>query len=247
MSSNRHAFKNNDIQLSIQNHIHTEKHLSNHSNINKPIIFGALDGIITTFALITSAIATDIPTHKLFILSLAKIIADAFSMGFGEYISNESSRTFYNSERKRELWECNNFLDGEKNEMINLYVNKGLQKQDAITVVNIFSKNIEFFVDIMMIEELELTSIDSIYISIKNGIIMFFSFIFFGFIPLIPYAFSTFHFQYYISCILTAILLFFIGVYNAYISDNKWYIGGFSMIFQCSISAIIAYFVSILQ
>ena len=244
--SNRDAFKNNDVNLSIQNHNHPEKHLVSISSINKPIIFGALDGIITTFALITSAIGSDIPINKIFIISLAKIIADAFSMAFGEYISNESNRSFYNSERKRELWECQNYLNGEKKEMINLYIEKGLDKNDAITVVNIFSKNINFFVDIMMIEELELIPIDSIYVSIKNGIVMFISFIIFGFIPLVPYIFDTFFVQYYISCLLTAILLFIIGVYNAFISDNKWYIGGFSMILQCSISATIAYFVSIL-
>ncbi len=40
--------------------------------------------------------------------------------------------------------------------MIQLYIAKGLSKQDAETVIKILSKDKKFFVDMMMKEELEL-------------------------------------------------------------------------------------------
>jgi hypothetical protein len=52
--------------------------------------------------------------------------------------------------------ECDNFIEGEQKEMVQLYEAKGLSKEDAETVIKIFSKNTSLFVDIMMKEELEL-------------------------------------------------------------------------------------------
>jgi len=52
--------------------------------------------------------------------------------------------------------ECDNYLEGEQMEMIELYQQKGLSKEDACEVVSILSKNKPLFVDVMMKEELEL-------------------------------------------------------------------------------------------
>lgn len=62
----------------------------------------------------------------------------------------------YEHEREREQWETVNYLEGEQKEMIELYMSKGLSKEDASIVIGILSKKTEFFVDIMMKEELEL-------------------------------------------------------------------------------------------
>ncbi len=240
----REAYENDDVKLSIELHEHPELHKLTQGKYTKPIIFGALDGIITTFALITSGIGADISKTQILILGLAQIFADGFSMGFGEYLSSESERKYYDSEKKREYWECNNYLEGEKQEMIELYKQKGISLEDATLVVNILSKNIDSFVEIMMIEELQLTAVDSQKESIKNGIIMFLSFLFFGFIPLIPYILNDNYYQFMISCILTGFLLFMIGVYSGIISSRNWYITGFKMLLQGSISAGLAFLVS---
>jgi hypothetical protein len=59
-------------------------------------------------------------------------------------------------ERKRELWECENFLKGEKDEMIDIYENKGLNRETASTMVDLMSENKQAFVDVMMVQELGL-------------------------------------------------------------------------------------------
>lgn len=238
------AHKNNDVKLSIELHKHPELHKLTQGKYTKPIIFGALDGIITTFALITSGIGADISKTQILILGLAQIFADGFSMGFGEYLSSESEREYYNNEKKREYWECNNYLEGEKLEMIEIYKKKGISLEDATQVVNILSKNIDSFVEIMMIEELQLKAVDNKKESIKNGSIMFLSFLFFGFIPLIPYIFNDNYYQFIISCLLTGFLLFILGIYSGIISSRNWYITGCKMLLQGSISAVIAFLVS---
>ena len=42
---------------------------------------------------------------------------------------------------------------GEIDEMIELYEEKGFNKEDATTIINTMAKNKKFFVDHMMVEE----------------------------------------------------------------------------------------------
>jgi len=90
-------------------------------------------------------------------LSTASIL-----IGFGltcsylDMLKRSEYKTLYESERNRELWECDNYIEGEQKEMILLYIGKGMDKEDAETVVKIMSKNKKCFVDVMMKEELEL-------------------------------------------------------------------------------------------
>ena len=57
-------------------------------------------------------------------------------------------------ERKREQWETENYPEGEKLELVELYTKKGIPKSDAQKMVDIVSKHPKAWVDIMMVEEL---------------------------------------------------------------------------------------------
>jgi len=56
--------------------------------------------------------------------------------------------------------EFDNFPEGEIDEMVELYENKGISTEDAKLVVNTLAKYKEAFIDIMMVEELNLMPID---------------------------------------------------------------------------------------
>ena len=60
------------------------------------------------------------------------------------------------SERKREEWEMNNYPEGEIREMIDIYESRGMSPQDAKLVIETMAKYKDFFVDVMMQQELEL-------------------------------------------------------------------------------------------
>ncbi len=86
-------------------------------------MFGGLDGIITTFAVVTSVNGAELTTgviivlvrmNCLFILTfkgIANLIADALGMAFGEYISEKSEHEWIEKERTRECWEFDNFKE----------------------------------------------------------------------------------------------------------------------------------------
>lgn len=53
-------------------------------------VYGSVDGVVTTVAIITGAIGAGLSSSIIFILGLANVLADAWSMGSSEYLSSIS-------------------------------------------------------------------------------------------------------------------------------------------------------------
>jgi VIT1/CCC1 family predicted Fe2+/Mn2+ transporter len=53
-------------------------------------VYGSVDGVVTTVAIITGAIGAGLSSAIIFILGLANVLADAWSMGSSEYLSSIS-------------------------------------------------------------------------------------------------------------------------------------------------------------
>ncbi len=78
------------------------------------------------------------------------------SMGVGEFLSSKANNEWILSEKKREEWELENYREGEIQEMVEIYVDKGMSYEDAKLVIETLAKYDDFFVNIMMQQELEL-------------------------------------------------------------------------------------------
>ena len=65
-------------------------------------IYGSVDGLITTFAIISSSVGADIPNIYMIIICLASILSDGFSMGVSRYLSY-NAETKYNSSKSHLL------------------------------------------------------------------------------------------------------------------------------------------------
>ena len=50
-------------------------------------IYGSIDGLITTFAIISSSIGASIPNVYIVIISIASLLSDGYSMGISRYLS----------------------------------------------------------------------------------------------------------------------------------------------------------------
>jgi len=76
------------------------KHVS-WSNYLDEVIYGANDGIITTFAVIASATGATLGREVIVILGIANLIADGFSMGASSFLS---IRTEEDVKRLKSFW-----------------------------------------------------------------------------------------------------------------------------------------------
>ena len=120
------------------------------------MIFGGLDGILTSFAIVAGAAGGNLSSGVVLILGFSNIFADALSMGVGEFLSSKAENEWILSERRREEWELENYPDGEIREMVELYMLKGMSQADAELVIKTMAKYKDFFVDVMMTQELQL-------------------------------------------------------------------------------------------
>ena len=69
------------------------------------MVYGGLDGIVTTFAVVSGVAGADLSARIILILGIGNLIADGFSMGTGNYLSTKSERDYYDREARRQEWE----------------------------------------------------------------------------------------------------------------------------------------------
>ena len=238
----REAYKEKNILKTIKAHNTPEEHKKEGKHI-KSVVYGGLDGIITTFAVVAGVTGAALSAGIVLILGFANLVADGISMGIGDYISTKSEREYQKEERKREEWEIKNYPKGEKKEMMEIYLKKGISERDAFKIVSILSRYKKAWVDIMMLEELGI--VEDKNSPVKNGIITFISFVVFGFIPLMSYVTAKiFNFNantFVVAGFLTGITLFALGSLRARITGRKWFISGIEMCVVGGIAAVAAY------
>ena len=113
----------------------------------KAIVFGGLDGILTSFAIISGSVGANLGPVAMLALGVSNVLADALSMGAGEFLSSRSYNNYVRKEHERERWELQNFPEGEIAEMVQLFVERGMSQPDAQIVIERMAKYPEFFVN----------------------------------------------------------------------------------------------------
>jgi VIT1/CCC1 family predicted Fe2+/Mn2+ transporter len=246
----REAWKSKDVEKSAQAHLNgsaTEKHKSGGESI-KSAVYGGLDGTITTFAVVAGVAGAELSAGVALILGFANLFADGLSMAIGDYLSTRSEKEYQAAERHREEWEVDNCPEGEKLELIELYESKGLSHDDAVQVVNIFSKNKKVWVDVMMVEELGILE-DNEH-PLKSALVTFTSFVAFGFLPLISFVLAELipglkaH-TFPLAVGITGFTLFLLGSLKTRFTDIAWWKSGFEMLLVGGIAATAAYLIGI--
>lgn len=242
----KEAFKNKDVEKTIAAHtasVSKEDHNLSQGKYIKNIVYGGLDGTITTFAAVAGVAGAALKPEIVLIMGFANLVADGLSMAIGDFLSTKAEIAFSKAEREREAWEVEHYPEGEKLELIELYIAKGMDQKDAETVTEIISKNKKSWVDIMMVEELGILHTDES--PIKNALITFTSFSFFGFLPILAYVFlqflPTMPNPFIIASIMTGLTLFSLGALKVKVTGQNWFLSGLEMFLVGGIAAASAY------
>lgn len=228
-----------------------ENHATSTGKYIKNIVFGGLDGIITTFSIIAASYGADFEIKLIIIMGVANLIADGISMGLGDFLSSYYENLYILSEFDKESYEYDNLYDYEVKEMVELYENEGIEKDDAKSIVSIISKPKykDFFLKKMVSMELDLEVPDKNFkkINAKEGLTTFFSFLGFGFIPIFSYLMfyagnSDNKNQIFgVTCFITALSMFLLGYIQAKITKQNGIKYGFMMLINGSFAATCAF------
>src|SRR5688572_11789517 len=149
------------------------------------IVYGSMDGIVTTFAVVAGSAGADLSINIVLILGMANLFADGLSMSIGSYLSKKSEQDNYNKHLRIEEWEIENMPDVERKEIEDIYRGKGFEGKELEMVVNRITSNKKVWLDTMMKDELGLTLEKKS--PFKSGLTTLLSFVIAGAVPLVVY------------------------------------------------------------
>lgn len=203
------------------------------------IIFGANDGIVTTFAVVSGATGGQLAPVVVIIMGVANLIADGISMGLGNYLGQRSERLYAKGQREKEDWEIHHFPEIEKKEISNIFSKWGFTGTDLDRAVTVATSRRDVWIDLMMKHELEINISEADHPS-RKGLATFVSFIIAGAVPLLPFIAAVPN-AFWWSVGMTVVELFSIGALRSKVTPISWYAAGFEMLGIGSLAAGAAY------
>ena len=106
---------------------HPEHHLIGRIGWLRAAVLGANDGILSTASLISGVAAASSAHSDVLIAGIAGLVAGAMSMAAGEYVSVSSQSDTENAELARETRELADDIEGERQELSQIYVKRGVE------------------------------------------------------------------------------------------------------------------------
>jgi len=208
-------------------------------------VYGGIDGSVTTFAIVAGSVGADLDASVVLILGFANLFADGFSMSVGAYLAAKSEKQNFEKHKAIEYWEIENMPETERQEIRDIYANKGFKGQLLEQVVETICADKDRWVDTMMKEELEMMEQDKT--PLKIGGVTFLSFVLVGLIPLLIYVWDyLFKFSgdtFWTTCILTSLSFAAIGWLKSVATQTSRWTGMIETLILGIIAAGVAYFV----
>ncbi|MCL6430680.1 MAG: VIT1/CCC1 transporter family protein [Anaerolineae bacterium] len=208
------------------------------------LVYAGLDGIVTTFAIVSGVAGASLSPGIVLILGLANLFADGLSMAMGAYLSGKSEREYWQREREREAWEIEHFPESERLELVEIYKAKGYSDEEATLVAAIESKERERWIDAMMVHELGILPDDRR--PLTSALATLAAFVVAGALPLTVYLLGLWlpvrpELAFRLSMALSALGLFGLGAAKVFVTERSWLRGGLEMLLLGGVVAAVAY------
>lgn len=208
-------------------------------------VYGGIDGAVTTFAVVSGAVGAGLDNKVIIILGFANLLADGFAMSVGAYLSTKSVKDNYNKHKLIEYWEVDNLPEYEREEVKDIYRNKGFEGHLLEQVVDTITADKDRWVDVMMKDELLMS--EETKSPVMMGLVTYISFILIGLIPLIIYVWDyagNFPGNLFVwTSILTSLAFIFIGFLKSYVTQTSKLKGILETLILGILAATVSYFV----
>lgn len=226
-----------------------EEHGGESSQYLGQMVYGGLDGIVTTFAVVSGVVGAELGSSIILIMGLANLLADGFSMAIGAYLSTKSEKEVYQREKTRESWEIDHFPEGERAELIEIYRQRGYEEEEVQQLVAIQTRKRDRWVQAMMIDELGMLEDESS--PLKNALATLAAFILAGAVPLLIYLVGLFtpiasNTAFILAFVLSGAALFSLGAAKVLVTRLNPLRSGLEMLIVGGLAAGVAYVVGAL-
>lgn len=131
-------------------------HRGDRSGALRAGIFGVSDGLVSNTALVMGFAGSGASRHAVLLAAVAGLLAGAFSMAAGEYVSMSGQREMFERELSLEALELKEKPHEERDELVLLYRAKGLDPEQAAQIADRIMADHEVALDTLAREELGL-------------------------------------------------------------------------------------------
>lgn len=210
----------------------------------RDFVYGAIDGCVTTFAVVSGVMGAELSQRVILILGLANLLADGFSMAVSNYLGTKIELQRLLRARKIEERHIDNIPGGEQEEIRQIFQQKGFDGDLLERIVNVITGDRRLWVDTMLREEWGLSLNPSA--PLKAAWVTFGAFLVVGFVPLIPYTILSVFLddavvQFSIACVITLLTFFGIGTLKSRVVEVNWWKAGLETFLMGGIAAALSY------
>jgi vacuolar iron transporter family protein len=207
-------------------------------------MYGAVDGTVTTFAVVAGAAGASLGETVVIILGGANLLADGFSMAVSNFLGSRAERQQRERARRREQRQIEAVPEGEREEIRQIFAAKGFGGQDLERVVEVITADRELCADTMMSEELGFGA--AVPNEFRAAVATFVAFLVVGFLPLLVYVYDlatpgrVAH-AFTWSAVMTGVAFVAIGALKSRFVDQSWWRSALETLLVGGLASILAY------
>ena len=212
-------------------------------------IYGAVDGAVTTFAVVAGVAGAQLDETVVIILGGANLIADGFSMAASNFLGSRAERQRRERARREEQLHIRLVPEGEREEIRQIYAAKGFTGEDLERIVDVITSDRELWADTMVREELGFGSTEPN--EYRAALSTLTAFLIVGFVPLLIYVYDLVapggvaH-PFLWSATLTGVAFLVVVGLNARFVDQTWWRSALETLVVGGLAAALSYAVGAL-
>ena len=207
-------------------------------------IYGAIDGTVTTFAVVAGVEGANLDETIVVILGGANLIADGFSMAASNFLGTRAERQQRERARHEEERHVDVLPEGEREEIRQIFASNGFAGHELERAVDVITANRELWIDTMMTDELGLSPTPRS--EVRAAASTFFAFVTVGFLPLLVFVYElatpgeVAH-AFAWSAVMTGAAFVVVGAVKARFVDQPWWRSALETLAVGGTAAVLAY------
>ncbi len=214
-----------------------------HVSYLRDLVYGGIDGTVTTFAVMAGVVGANLSSGIVIILGLANLLADGFSMAAANFTGTKAERDEYEQLRNMEERHVALVPDGEREEIRQIFRAKGFEGEALEGAVKAITSRRKRWIDTMMAEEHGMPAV--IRSPLKAALMTFIAFVLCGSLPILPYALELQRAE-ILSVVMAGATFFAIGSLRSHWSPAPWWRAGIETFVIGMLAAGVAYLVGYL-
>jgi vacuolar iron transporter family protein len=210
----------------------------------RDVVFGAIDGTITTFAVVAGASGAELSTGIIVIMGLANLVADGFSMGVGNFLGSRAESQRVEKTRQMVASYIRFLSQGPREVVRQVYASKGFEGEDLDKAVDVITADPDRWANTILGEFHGLGSTGPS--ALRNALAMLLAFVVVGAIPILPFIYEilmpgVLPAPLLWSLALTGVAFFLVGSVKSRVVAGRWWSGGLETLAMGGLAAALAY------